>query len=307
MDEIKMHNKYQLLMTTILVVVALAGVSMHFITDSVEKPEVAVAQIEKYPNPFNDIELQAKAAVVYDVTTGTVLYEKNADMPLPLASLTKVMTALVAAEHADKNKTVAITERALAQNGEYGLNSGERWKLKDLLDFMLVESSNDGAAAVADAVINLNGNSFIEQMNEEAQKLQLTHTKFLNETGLDENIYLPGAYGSARDMGKLMTYVLTTHPHLLEATRYDQINVSSLDGTAYIVQNTNNANGHIPQLLASKTGYTDLAGGNLLVAFDAGLNRPVIIAVLGSTQEGRFNDITMLASTTLGYINVALK
>ena len=77
---------------------------------------------------------------------------------------------------------------------------------------------------------------------------------------------------------------------------------SSESGGAHAVLNTNRETGELPLLIASKTGYTDLAGGNLVIAFDAGFNRPIIIAVLGSTAEERFTDVEKLVWATLAYL-----
>jgi D-alanyl-D-alanine carboxypeptidase len=85
----------------------------------------------------------------------------------------------------------------------------------------------------------------------------------------------------------------------MEATTYDSLQFSSLDGVAYLAENTNIIAKTVPGLLASKTGYTDLAGGNLAIAFDAGLAHPVIVVVLGSSQEGRFTDVEKLIAASV--------
>ncbi len=94
---------------------------------------------------------------------------------------------------------------------------------------------------------------------------------------------------------------MKTYPNILEATKDGKETISSLDH-AHVAINTDNALSKIPNLIGSKTGYTDLAGGNLAVAFDAGLGRPIIMVVLGSTYDGRFIDMATLASSTLAYI-----
>jgi len=94
---------------------------------------------------------------------------------------------------------------------------------------------------------------------------------------------------------------LTRHPTLLEPTRETTITRTSLNNRSYKVYNTNQLTDDIPLLIGSKTGFTETAGGNLVVAFDAGLAHPVIIVVLGSTPEGRFNDIKTLIDATLQY------
>lgn len=263
-------------------------------------------------NPFKDIEISAKSAYVYDVRTKTVLYAKNQSERLPLASLTKVMSALVAVDIADEDTIVTVSPDALRSEGDSGLLGGERWRLRDLLDFSLTSSSNDGIRAVALAIgSEISGatdtktaeDAFIREMNIKADELQMKNTYYFNETGLD----LPteageagkgGAYGSAEDQAKLFEYVLSTHPSLLEATQEERFTVQSLDAT-HVAKNTDVLANVIPGLKASKTGFTDLAGGNLVIAFDPELDRLVIISVLGSSEKGRFTDMANLVSRTL--------
>ena len=103
-------------------------------------------------------------------------------------------------------------------------------------------------------------------------------------------------------MAILFEYTLKNYPEILEATRYKNIKFSSAENK-YSAENTNTIVDKIPNLIASKTGYTDLAGGNLVVAFDAGLNQPIIISVLGSTEEGRFSDMLQLVEASMKFIN----
>jgi D-alanyl-D-alanine carboxypeptidase len=252
---------------------------------------------------FKDIILEAQAAYVYDVNTKKVLYQKNDDIPLPLASITKAMTALVAEETDQNNLTVTIDQNALATDGESGLQEGEKWNLKKLLSFMLISSSNDGAAAVAEALGNSQIRPFVDMMNKKSKELGLDTLSFSNPTGLDvDSTNEVGGYGSAKDVASLFEYTIKNHPDLLEATTYSSKSFSS-DSFSHLARNTNTAILDIPNSLASKTGYTLKAGGNLALVFDRGLNEPVIMVVLGSSYDGRFTDIENLASSTLKTYN----
>jgi D-alanyl-D-alanine carboxypeptidase (penicillin-binding protein 5/6) len=258
---------------------------------------------------FSGVVLEAKAAYVFDLSKNEVIFEKNKDSQLPLASLTKLMMALTATDLLPSNSHITIRKEFLQEDGDTGLLSEESWKLKDLLDFSLVVSSNDGARSIASVVgamdlkttdYDLGRKDFITKMNETAQKIGLNQTYFLNESGLDEG-GISGGYGSAEDMGKLMQYILTNKPELLEATKYQEIDISSANKT-HTAKNTNEDIDLIPGLIASKTGFTSLAGGNLAVAFDASIGRPMIVVVLGSTEIGRFKDVSLLVKATLDYI-----
>ncbi len=263
-------------------------------------------------NPFEKMELQAKAAYVYDARIGEVFYAKNENTRLPLASLAKVMSALVARELSPEYATISIDRLALAAEGDNGLRPGEKWVLKDLLDFSLISSSNDGirAAALALGALEKSGadeeeiiNDFVRRMNDKAAELDLKNTYFKNETGLDETEFKGGAYGTAKDITSLMEYLLIHHPEFLEATGEVSHTFSSLDRQSHKATNTNALAGSIPGLIASKTGFTATAGGNLVLVFDPELGRPVIMAILGSTEKGRFEDATILINAVFKYLN----
>ncbi len=135
---------------------------------------------------------------------------------------------------------------------------------------------------------------FVAAMNIRAEELSLHSLSFHNPTGLDRSSTQAGAYGSARDVSFLMEYILEQYPDLLISTTRPSDRIFNTSGAYHDAENTNAIVSEIPNLLGSKTGYTELAGGNLTVAFDAGYNRPIIVTVLGSTRSGRFSDVTTL-------------
>jgi D-alanyl-D-alanine carboxypeptidase len=310
-----------IVLTTVLPLIAIGGM-LFFIaykenhkkheTTAVVTPSPTMVKPEK---PFPEVVLQAKAAIVYDAEDKKVLFEKNADKALPLASLTKLMTALVAADNAPAYTLVTINKDDLRAEGDSGLRANEIWKLQDLLDFTLTVSSNDGARAVASVIGATthtgsttleNRLAFLTLMNAAAKKLGLSSTRFENETGLDIDATTAGAVGSARDVAKLLTHILTARPELLTATRKEKIEVQSGSLITHNASNTNEALSKIPSVIGSKTGYTDLAGGNLAVALTVPVGEhqhPIIIVALGSTLEGRFSDIELLATSTLRHLS----
>lgn len=258
--------------------------------------------VEKIENPFETIEITAKSAIVLDINSGEILYSKNPDIPLPLASLNKVMTALVAYLESDPNQRVVIDHWALMQEGEDFFLPGENFNLKEFLDFMLVKSSNDGAAAVASAINVSNGDTtFVQKMNQTANKIGMQDTFFLNETGLDQDLTTAGSFGTSRDIATMMSFVLKNYPEILTPTKEISVSAVSNIGIMHNATNTNRAIPEIDNLIASKTGFTDLAGGNLAVIVDPALNRPVSIVVLGSTFDGRFDDVVKLSDSLVEY------
>jgi len=261
------------------------------------------------PHVFDNINLEAKAAYVFDIQKNQVVYENNQNTQLPLASLTKLMTALTAIKLIPTNSKITIKKEFIDYNGdEKGITANESWTLKDLLDFSLITSSNDGMRSVASAIgsqilnstdYSMGRKEFVTKMNENAKSLGLTQTYYINESGLDEG-KVNGGYGSAENIAQLMEYMLKNYPQILEATKYPVTKINSLSKTHTAV-NTDTAIEKIPNLIASKTGYTDIAGGNLAVIFDASIGRPIVIVVLGSSENGRFEDVKTLVQASLAY------
>lgn len=263
-------------------------------TNPVENTEVATA-----PQKIEAIKINATSAYVWDVVGQRVLFEKNPDKELPLASITKLMTALVAYELVPDNTLVTISSAAAAQQSGGSLEAGEVYKVKELADFALISSYNSAAYTLAASVGELLGEEdavtqFIAAMNIRAEELNLTSLKYTNPTGLDVSATVAGATGNARDTTFLMEYILLNNPEILTPTVTEYTRLYNQNGDYHDAHNTNNILADIPNLLGSKTGYTDLAGGNLTIAFDAGYNRPVIVTVLGSTRNERFSDVKKL-------------
>jgi len=272
------------------------------------------ASIEQVETPakavFTEPTVIAQNYVVYDISTGDIIAEKNASIKKPLASITKVMSALTAREMLPSDTQISIRREFLVEEGDSGLRDGEVFSLGDLLDLSLVISSNDGSRAIASvAGAFMQGNKdytlgraqFIKQMNVIAQELGLSTLSFTNETGLDNGDGTTGGYGSAEDVAKLFGHIIKKYPDLLEKTHRETEEIYS-DSYIHTLSNTNTALGNIPNVIASKTGFTNMAGGNLAVVFDAGFGRPIAVVVLGSTTEGRFTDVIALASSTLHYL-----
>lgn len=256
---------------------------------------------------LSEVQVRAKAAYVWDVTRGEALYAKNENSVLPLASITKLMTSLLAFELAAADTTTRLSSRAARQEGS-SLVPGEEFTLEELNRLALISSSNSAAYELSASVGALLGDrdpsaQFVEGMNIKAEELKLESLSFKNPTGLDVSEREPGAVGSAKDVSLLMEHILKMQPEILEATTRGGARIYNSQGVYHDVENTNEILYAIPNLIGSKTGYTDLAGGNLTIAFDAGMNRPVIITVLGSTREERFSDVLRLVRATQANIS----
>lgn len=261
---------------------------------------------ERALNPkrqLSPIQLQARAAIVYDPTVDAVLFEQTSNLPLPLASLSKIMTALVALERNPADTPINFFEEAATTT----------WPLSQFLARMLVGSSNNAASAVAALTYGSNRQAstseiaFVRAMNLKARELGLSRTFFRNPTGLDLDDSTTGGEGTAREVAAMLWYGLQTRPELFSATSRQRLIFQNEDGTHYGVLNTNQILKVLPPVLASKTGLTDLAGGNLALIIDIGINHPVVTVVLGSTEQARFSDSQELLQAIFSYYASDLK
>lgn len=158
--------------------------------------------------------IHAQAAAVIDVTSGRLLYSLQGDDELPIASLTKIMTAIVAIEHGKLSDTVTVGKNAYGKEGSsLYLHLGEEMSLENMLYGLMLRSGNDAATAIAEHVGG-SEEGFVYLMNEKAKLLGLTHTHFQNPHGLDAE----GHYSSANDLAKLTSYALK-NPHFKEIVR----------------------------------------------------------------------------------------
>lgn len=255
------------------------------------------------PSPFESVTVSARAAVVYDLATGETLYEKNSYMQLPLASLTKLLTIYAASEVLGSDSEITISEQALATEGESGFYLGEVFTFEELAKLALVASSNDAAQALAETAARLRAVEDRSLLAGVAHSLSLAQTYAVNGTGLDESLNNSGGYGTAADMARLAGALLAREPDIARASTRRSVTTVSESGFTHTMKNTNQEVGRYPNLLLSKTGFTDLAGGNLVIVFDAGIGHPVAIVALGSTLDGRFRDVERLTNATLKHFS----
>lgn len=258
---------------------------------------------------IENINIQAKSAYVWDVRGQRALYSKNSDEILPLASITKLMTTLLSYELIESDKTATVPKPAVLQESSGGLSVGEKFSFDNLLKLSLVSSANGAAYTLGANVGALLGDNdalaqFIKAMNIRADEIGLQSLEFWNTTGLDLSPTKPGAVGNARDVSFLMEYIIENYPELIDETQMKSLRIYNVNGEYHDIENTNPAVSDIPNLIASKTGYTDLAGGNLTVVFDAGFNRPIIVTVLGSTHSGRFDDVLTLVKAIREVVSI---
>jgi len=253
-----------------------------------------------------DLEIRATSVIsVFLDNKGKekILFEKESGKILPIASLTKLMTALVVLENYDFSKEIKISEKAVEQPEDLGKLVAERiFPVKYLLYPLLMESSNDAAFSLANDYDGMTGEKFVTLMNSAAQKLNLNDTFFVNPSGLDPETKTPETkinYSTASDLAKL-TKELLKKPliwEILSTPRYNFYGPELL--------NTNELLGEIPEIVGGKTGYTYTAGGCMVLVTiapkDAGFLVNVILGTDG--KNGRFGEMKKLAN----WLNTAYK
>jgi serine-type D-Ala-D-Ala carboxypeptidase (penicillin-binding protein 5/6) len=226
-------------------------------------------------------EIQAASAVLADLDTGQVLFDLHRNERRPIASVTKIMTALLVVERTDLTDVVTVSEAAASGQvsgvSGLGLLAGERIRVDELLYALLLQSANDAAEALAEHVSG-SVDAFVEDMNGRAEELGMTRTMFTSPNGLDDT-----GYSSAADLVRLTraAYRSPGFPSVV-ATRFHT--VESLDAKPRIVQNRNVLLWLYPGAIGVKTGYTSPAGFCLVGAAQRGDERLVAV-VLGAPGE----------------------
>lgn len=235
-------------------------------------------------------QLGSKAAVSYDVRSARYLYSQSINQQLPVASLTKVLTAAVVLDTLDLKDTVTVGSESLKVDGEVqDLYIDEQISVENLLKYMLVKSSNDAAYALA-AHAKTKGIDLVASMNRKAQDWGMTNSRFLDPAGLNDD-----AYSTAEDMTRLVERLLK-YRMIWDILVEKKMVVTSTDRTiTHQLENTNQLLDQIPNIIGGKTGYTEKALGCMILIVNVPEQRDTIITiVLGSTS--RFEDTKKLVN-----------
>lgn len=292
----KKHSEIAFVLTFVASVVLVSFLFINILIKPAQK-QLALLPQKKFVEPV----IKAKSAYIYDVTDSRVLYEKNANKPMALASLTKVMTALVAKEQVPQDAEISIIGQGKLPVDYLASSTGEIWQRDELLRFMLFVSSNIAAESIDQEMKNEN-KGLVFLMNKKAKDLNLKTLSFSNASGLDGIEGQGSSYGSAKEIASLFMYATSLYPDLFEPTRYKEYNFISKEGNNHPGTNTNAIVDQVAGIYASKTGFTDLAGGNLAVGLEENGHK-IVIVVLGSEKDGRFSDVSALAAESLNVIS----
>ena len=247
------------------------------------------------------LEVNAKSAVLMDVATGTVLYEKNAHEALAPASVTKVMTMLLIMEAIDSGAlryedTVTASEAAAAKGGsQIFLKAGEQMSVTEMLKSIAVSSANDCACAMAEHLAG-SESAFVDRMNARARELGMNDTNFVNCTGLPAAGHLTSAHDIA-----VMSRALIQHPKIRD---YTTIWMDSIRGGQFQLANTNKLVRFYEGATGLKTGSTDAAGYCLSATAERDGMELIAVVLKAKTSEQRFESAKSLLN--FGFANYTL-
>jgi len=283
-----------------------------------KNPQIFITEInpERKLGPIRnknieDLEIEAKSAISILLTkngTEKTLFEKDINNKLPLASLTKLMTAYVILENYNLSKEIKVTKEAVNQEGDFGkLEIGRIYTVEYLLYPLLMESSNDAAFALVNDYEGMNRESFVGLMNQTAEKINLESTYFFNPTGLEpeeDKLTAQLNYSTVANLVKL-TKELLKKPLIWEILSTPAY---SLYGPE--LRNTNEllwdeALSWRTMIVGGKTGYTEKAGGCIVLVLKTPKNKGYLINIILGTKDNneRFNEMKKLVE----WLNLAYK
>lgn len=292
--------KYYLYSAALILVAILLAVITPYILDSADiflatlqipQNNSNIAGVQKYniPPVGKNLEIPAlstRAILIKDLATDTILYQKDVNSSLPIASTTKIMTALVASEYFKPNTVLTVHDEAFISGSRVGFRTGEDLSFRSMLYGMLLSSGNDAAYAISE---NYPGGvlGFVSAMNKKAAQLNLKNTHFDNPAGFDS----PNHYSSASDLAKITQEALKDY-QLSRIFATKDTSIVSLDKKyQHNLHNLNKLLSQISGVLGVKTGTTEAAKENLVTLVERGGHR-VLLVVLGS--DDRFGETTKL-------------
>ena len=251
--------------------------------DNLEELSVPLNLLPSRNWVIGELELDVEAAISVEtnlLADDKILFKKDENKILPIASLLKLMTALIVLDNYNLSKSTIVSQNAVFQEGEQGgLVAGETLSIKNLLYIMLIESSNDAACCLAEI---MGQEKFVGLMNREAKNIGLENTYFADSSGLDDK-----SYSTAKDLVILAKHLLNKYPLALDIMGTKEHNLYLDDGRFHHkLINTNKLLGEIPEVVGGKTGFTKIAKGTFLVVSKSPLERNYLIhVILGSDDR----------------------
>ena len=242
----------------------------------------------------DSLNLSSKSAILMDAESGKILYEKNIDEQLPMASMTKIMSMLLIMENIEEGNLtyedkVLISKNASSMGGsQVFLQAGEEYMVNDLLKCIAISSANDAVVAMAEKISG-SVDAFVNLMNTRAKELNLKNTNFTNPHGLDDENH----YSSAYDMAVIARELLN-HEDILKYTSIYEDYLTKPDGSQVWLVNTNRLVRFYDGVDGLKTGYTTEAGYCLTATAKKSDLRLISVVMASSSAEERSSDTSTL-------------
>ena len=241
-----------------------------------------------------EMEVGAKSAILIDQNTGTILYQKNENERLPMASMTKIMSLLLIMEQINEENIsydtkVEISDDASSMGGsQIFLKTGDTYKVRELLKSIAMASANDAVVALAEKTYG-SKEEFVNKMNEKVDSLGLKNTHFVNVHGLDEDNHYSSAYDMAMIARELLKY-----EDILKFTSVYEEYLQKSDGSKIWLVNTNKLVRFYPGVDGLKTGYTANAGYCLTATAQKNNLRLISVLMGEESIEQRSQDTVKL-------------
>lgn len=296
----------------IIAIVLAALIGAHFLEKGLQTRKEAAriadlkARVAEVTNPFPFTTYNAKAVCMIDATSGQTIYQSNGDQALPLASMTKVMTAYLALKSFARTDTIFVDPTTKSFTPEDKALLGHTWSFDALLSALLINSSNTAADALAATYAKLQRGDFVTDMNRTSQVLGLGTLSYKNPSGIDlvyDTHREGGGMGSACDSARMLVELQKKYPGYALLSAKMENTIQALDGTALILHNTDPLPGEKSGILASKTGSTTLAGGNLSLVYSAGGEIFGIVVIGAQDETARLEEMRKLLSNTDAFMD----
>lgn len=242
-------------------------------------------QTENIIQPGTELEINAESAISVESNlsdTNKIIFEKDSNLKLPIASLTKLMTAVIVLDNYNSSTVVTVDKQADLQDPmKQDVKLDDKFSVENLLEIMLIEFSNKSAYALAEVA---GEPAFVSSMNKKAKEIGLENTFFADPTGLS-----PQNVSTAVDLTKLAEYILKNYPKIADISREKQLYIPNFGETT----NTDQLLGEIPEVVCGKTGFTTLAKGCLLLVINNPKNNDYLINIILGADD-RFSEMKKL-------------
>lgn len=263
---------------------------------AVSEPVQNIIQPTPTTEPKPEINAKSAICIESDLQTSEdnpdkIIFDKNSNTKLPIASLTKLMTAIIVLDNYNLSDIIVVDKTADSQDSmPKDIKIGDKMSVENLLNIMIIGSSNKSAYALSEKI---GETKFVDMMNQKAKEIGLQNTSFSDPTGLS-----PKDISTAIDLAKLAEYILKNYPKIAGTSKLKEFYVPGVGD----VKNTDQLLGEIPDIICSKTGFTAAAKGCLLLVINNPENNGYLINVILGADD-RFSEMKKMINWSSAVCN----